>query len=33
MKINLKIYYLGYDNAAELQYNFFIAISIVYVKQ
>ena len=24
MKIYLEIYYLGCDNAAELQYNFFI---------
>ena len=33
MKIYLDIYCLGYDNAAELQYSFFIAISIVYVMQ
>ena len=31
MKIYLEIYYLGCDNVAELQYSFFIAISIVYV--
>ena len=33
MKIYLESYYLGCDNAAELQYSFFIAISIVYVMQ
>ena len=33
IKIYLKIYYLGCDNAAELQYSFFISISIVYVMQ
>ena len=33
MKIYLKFYYLGCDNAAELQYTFFIAISIIYVMQ
>ena len=32
-KIYLEIYYLGCDNAAKLQYSFFIAISIVYVMQ
>ena len=33
MKIYLKICYLGCDNAAELQYGFFISISIVHVMQ
>ena len=33
MNIYLEIYYLGRDNAAELQYSFFTAISIVYVMQ
>ena len=33
MKIYLEIYYLGCDNAVELQYSFFTAISIVYVMQ
>ena len=33
MKIYLDIYYLGCDNAAKLQYSFFISISIVYVMQ
>ena len=32
-KIYLQIYYLGSDNAAELQYSLFISISIVYVIQ
>ena len=32
-KIYLEIYYLGCDNAAKLQYSFFISISIVYVMQ
>ena len=30
MKIYLKIYYLGRDNAAELLYSFFISISIIF---
>ena len=33
MKIYLEIYYLGCNNVAELQYSFFIAISIIYVMQ
>ena len=33
MKIYLKICYLGCNNAAELQYSFFIAILIVYVME
>ena len=33
IKIYLEIYYLGCDNTAELQYSFFISISIVYVMQ
>ena len=33
MKIYLEIYYLGCNNAAELQYSFFISISVINVMQ